>query len=394
MRMRPPKPAVIAGFLFFSCLGGPALAGQADDWARDPQVIHDFEQGRELRRAGKLAEAAAAYQRVLARAPNLGVAHLNLGLVRHDQHNYAESTEEFSRAVALDPSLRQARLYLGIDAYLWGRNEMARQALEEAAKAQPDDPEVLYWLGLAQAGTGDLRSAAESLEAAARLKPKDEDALYQLEEVYLQLWKASYDRMVAADPESFRIHQVLAEGDMQSNRIEDAKREYALVLRANPKITGVHETLGDIARQQGDLNTALKEYQAELQVSPGQAPVWYRIADVKVESGAVDEAAKAAQTSLAIDPNFGPAYYVMGQIAQRQGRSAEALGDFEKALKLGVHGDLEERTHYQLFRLLTAAGKPAEADEHKRAYLRLQQQRQARALDVAERERKVEELAH
>ena len=372
-------------------MAAQTAASQATDYERDPAVIRDFQQGKELRRAGKLAEAAAAYERVLARAPNLAVAHLNLGLVRHDQLDYKSSTEEFSRALALDPGLKPARLYLGIDAYLWGRYDLARRSLEEASKQNPSDAEPVYWLGLAQAAQGDFRAAADSLESAAELRPRDEDALYQLEEVYLQLWKTTYERMVAANPDSIRIHQVLAEGYVQSNRLDDAKVEYEMVLRANPQITGVHGALGDIARSQRLWTEALDQYRAELQSAPESASLYYKIAEVHFDAGNFAEAGKAAQKAASLREDFAPAHYVLGRLARRDGKKVEAIAAFQKALKLGLKDQLEESAHYQLYRLYAAAGNTKEAELHQKEYFRLAEARKRSALYVADRERKLEE---
>jgi len=311
-----------------------AATGQAVDGENDPGVIRDFQQGRELRRSGKLAEAAAAYERVLARAPKLAVAHLNLGLVRHDQRDYKSSTEEFSRALALDPQLKAARLYLGIDTYLWGHYDLACRALEESAKLNPSDAEAVYWLGLSQAGRADYRAAAASLETAAKLRPRDEDALYQLQEVYLQHWKATYERLAEANPSSLRIHQVLAEGYVQSNRLDDARREYEIVLRANPHITAVHEAIGDINWQQRHLPEALNEYRPELQGEGESARIWYKIADVLVDSGDFAGAGKAAQKSVSLQQDFAPTYFVLGRIARQDGKRDEAIAGFQKALTI------------------------------------------------------------
>jgi tetratricopeptide (TPR) repeat protein len=393
--MLPRFRLLALGIIILACPSGlfaqSTQTGQAPNPENDPQVIRDFELGRQLRHEGKLAEAAAAYQRVLEKAPNLAVAHLNLGLVRHDQHDYADSTKEFSRGASLDPNLRQAQLYLGIDAYLWGHYEMALKALQEAVKSQPNDPEALYWLGLSQADLGDLRGSAESLEEAAKLRPTDDDTFYQLDEVYLQLWKETYDRLVKANPNSFRIHQILAEGYTQSNRLDDARREYEMVLKVHPGVTGVHEALGDIDRDQKQLEAAAKEYRLELGLNSSNARVWYKLGDVLIDSGDFAGAAKAAQSAVALQPDFGPAYYVLGRLARQQHHQAQAIDDFEKALKLGVSSDLEEGAHYQLFRLLEAAGKTTEANLHKQAYLRLQQAREQQALSIAERERKLEQ---
>jgi tetratricopeptide (TPR) repeat protein len=371
----------------------PALgiAAQNEDYERDPEVVRNFQQGRELRRAGKLEEAAAAYERVLARAPRLAVAHLNLGLVRHDQRDYKASTEAFARALALDPALQAARLYLGIDAYLGGRYDLARPALEEAARRNPADAEPLYWLGLTQAAQGDFRTAADSLEAASQLRPKDDDTLYQLQEVYLQLWKSTYERLVAANPDSIRIHQVLAEGYIQSNRLEDAKAEYEFILRAQPRITGVREALGDIARGQRRWPEALEHYRAELQASPSSARLRYKIAEVLFDAGDFAGAEQEARKSVALQEGFAPAHYVLGRLARQARKNEAAIAAFQKSLALGLKGPLEESAHYQLWRLFAAAGRAEEAARHQKEYVRLAEERKRHALYVADRERKVED---
>jgi tetratricopeptide (TPR) repeat protein len=389
---------LVAGVLIVAALATPlrctaqsnsSQLGQ--DWERDPQVIHDFEQGLALRRAGKLEEAASAYERVLAHAPKLAVAHLNLGLVRHDEHNYADSTAEFERAASLDPSLHQAYLYLGIDAYLWRHDALARKALETAARYPPQAFESNYWLGVVETRQGDFQAAAGSLQTALQLRPKDEDALFQLDEVYLQLWKSTYDRMTAVDPDSFRVHQVLAEGFVQSGDLDKAKREYTLVLQRNPHLTGIHEPLGDIARGQEHLPEALREYRAELKLDPENFRVWSKMADLLAASGDFSGAAQAAHSAIALNPNFGPPYCVLGRVAAQEGKSKEAIADFEKALELGVSDELKENAHYRLFRLLMASGQTAEANAHQAEYLRLQKAHQQRALAIARGEHALEQ---
>jgi tetratricopeptide (TPR) repeat protein len=355
---------------------GSGRSPRAAGGVYDPQIIRDFNRGRELRRAGRLAEAAAAFERVLARAPNLAVAHLDLGVVRHDQHDYAASTAEFARAASLDPSLHQARLYLGMDAYWWGHDDLARKALEEAARWPPQAFEADYLLSLVEIRQGDLRAAARSLDAAARLHPKAETALYRSELANVERWRPTLDRMAAA------------ERFVQADRLDDAKRECARILLQNPNLAGVHTVLGDIALQEKQFSVALREYRAELRLEPQSAPIRFKIADVLAESGDFSKARQAALSSLALQPDFGAPYCVLGRIAANQGNDKEAIADFEKALKLGVSDQLAKTAHYQLFRLLTAAGETTEANLHKEAYLRLQKAREQRDLAVARAERK------
>ncbi|MEW5978305.1 MAG: tetratricopeptide repeat protein [Acidobacteriota bacterium] len=384
----------LALFLLGVCLVGigrlaaqPPSPEQIRTWQSHPEVVRNFQRGRELRRAGKLQEAAAAYKEVLRLAPGLAVAHLNLGLVYHDQRDYPASTASFQRAASLDPNLVEAQLYLGIDAYLWRRYDLAAQALREATRLRGDHAEAFYWLGLTEAQTGNLQNAASSLEQAAQLRPKDEDTLFQLQQVYQQLWKSTYDRLVGANPDSFRIHQILAEGYLQADRLEDAKREYQAVLKANPTTKGVHEPLGDIARRQQRPEEALGEYEAELALSPQEPRIWYKLADVLIDQGAYAKAGESLQECLKLDDRFAPAYSAMGRLARQQGDIEQAVAHYQKALELGLDDALQESTHYQLARLFQKTGDSAQAGRHMKEFQRLEKIRKERALSLAERER-------
>jgi len=379
--------------LLFVFVAAPAASCQQPDarqisaWEHDPAVIHDFIAARQLRRDGHLREAEAAYKRVLQRAPGLAVAHLNLGLVYHDEHDYAGSTREFSTAARLQPGLDAAQLYRGIDLYLWGHYSDAIEPLQRASARMKSPAEALYWLGLTQVAQGNLRAAAGTLEQAAHLRPGDEDVLYQLEETYMALWRNTYQRMVKADSQSFRIHQVLAEGYLQSNRLPEAQQEYAQVLRAQPDVSGVHMALGDIARAQGQMQTALKEYQAELKTSPNNVEAAYKLADLLLDAGDRTQAAAVLKTALAIDPRYSPALYEEARLSRLQGDTAAAIRQFRQVLAGGLSQDLEEQAHYQLFQLLMASGQSQAAAGELAAFKRLRQLREKLALSAADRER-------
>jgi Flp pilus assembly protein TadD len=50
--------------------------------------------------------------------------------------------------------------------------------------------------------------------------------------------------MLHADPESWRVRQVLAQADAEADRDEDAVAEYQAAIKLAPNQPGLHEELG------------------------------------------------------------------------------------------------------------------------------------------------------
>jgi tetratricopeptide (TPR) repeat protein len=351
----------------------------AASWENDPEIVQRLRQAEALWRAHRLAEAAAAYKRLLARAPNLAVAHLGLGLVRHDQRDYAGSTAEFARAASLDPTLAQAPLDLGVDAYLWGHDTLARTALEKAARWPAQAFQANYLLSLVEIRQGDLHAATQTMETTLQLRPTSGGPVYQSEVANLKHWRAILAGMTTAE------HYV------KVGRLEDAERECAQLLRQNPNLAGVHTVLGDIALHERQFNAALNDYRAEQKLEPQSPQIWFKIADTLLESRQFSAARQAALASLHLQPDFGPPYFVLGRVAASERRKNEAIIDFKEALRLGLDDDLATTAHYQLFRLLIASGRMREAKAQQAEYLRLQKARAQRDLAIARSERKLEE---
>ncbi len=376
-----PVSACLLALLAFGARGARQSRppSPAATWEHNPQIVYNLKQAEALRRARRLAEAAAAYKRLLAHAPNLAVAHLGLGLVRHDQRDYAASTAEFARAASLDPTLAQAPLDLGVDAYLWGHDTLARTALEKAARWPAQAFQADYLLSLVEIRQGDLHAAARILDTALQLHSTSGDPVYQSEVANLEHWRAILAGMTTAE------HYV------KVGREDDAKRECAQLLRENPSLVGVHTVLGDIAVHERQFNVALEDYRAEQKLEPRSSRIWFKIANALLESRQFSAARQAALASLHLQPDFGPPYFVLGRVAASEGQKTEAIAEFEEALRLGLDDDLATTAHYQLFRLLLASGRMREAKAQEAEYLRLQKARAQRDLAVARSERKLEQ---
>src|SRR5260370_14189516 len=100
------------------------------------------------------------------------------------------------------------------------------------------------WLGVVELAQEQPEEAAVALDKAAKLAPNDVDILYHRGHAHLLVSKLSYERMLHADPDSWRVRQVLAQADAAADRHMDAVSEYQAAITAAPQQPGLHEELG------------------------------------------------------------------------------------------------------------------------------------------------------
>lgn len=137
--------------------------------------------GHALREAGRLDEAAAAFRRLLGRAPDLAAAHYGAGTVAMKQgrpgdaerflaeacrlapawplplrlradalealERHAEALELLTRAAALDPRHAPTLRKLGLLHAFFGRKPLAVATLRQALSLAPGDPLATHMLG-------------------------------------------------------------------------------------------------------------------------------------------------------------------------------------------------------------------------------------------------------
>ena len=98
----------------------------------------EYEEGKAHLRAREFAEAAAAFQRLLATRPDDAEAWQFLGAARSQTREWPTAVAAFRKAEALDPSVRNRyNLAVALKEGL-GRNDEARLYLERALEQDPE----------------------------------------------------------------------------------------------------------------------------------------------------------------------------------------------------------------------------------------------------------------
>jgi tetratricopeptide (TPR) repeat protein len=317
-----------------------------------PQVVADvnesFLRATAAMREGRLEEAGTAFEDIAHNAPNFVGAYFNLGLVREEQGRFEDAVASLKKALALNPRLRGANLFLGIAHYRMNQYEPAIAALRIEIKLTPADPKAWMWLGVAELAREQPEEAAVALDKAAKLAPNDVDILYHRGHAHLLVSKLSYERMLHADPDSWRVRQVLAQADAEADRDADAVSEFQAAIKAAPQQPGLHEELGTEFWKLNKMEEAEAEYKRELAIDPHSTLATYKLGSLLVESAKPEEGKPLIEAALRQDPNLKEAYYYLGRAHMQLGNESEALEALKKAVTINSNSEILAQAWYQL----------------------------------------------
>src|SRR5689334_12862630 len=122
-------------------------------------------------RAGRLADAAQLYERVLAADPrNAAVLHL-LGVAVFQSGQVDKAIEIVSTAIRYDGGRADYHASLGDMLRAAGRGAEAKACLQRAISLDPNSPLAYYSLALAHHAQGELEDAVARCCQAVAIKP-------------------------------------------------------------------------------------------------------------------------------------------------------------------------------------------------------------------------------
>jgi len=355
--------------------GAAILALTVPISAQNSQFEKSFQQGTEASREGKWGEAADDFSKAILLDPTSAPAYLNLGLSRLQQGHIEDSVTALNRAVILAPKLRGASLFLGIARYRKNDYSGAVAALKREVQLDPKNAQAFMWLGVVQLGAGDAHAASVSLDEAARLNPGDVDILYHRGRAHMLVSKESYEQMYKADPQSWRVHQALAQSFVEADRLEDAAKECEIALQLRPNEPGLHEELADIYWKQNQLEKAESTFEQELKIDGESLSSQYKLAVVSLERSKPEATVSLLSELLRRSPRYPGAQYQLGRAEAQLGRVDAAIGSFKAVVADSGRSDSEtvRQSYYQLAQLYRRAQRPDESRAALDSFMRLKQ---------------------
>jgi tetratricopeptide (TPR) repeat protein len=318
------------------------------------------------------ARAEQEWRQVLAMDPAAAQAYHNLGIVLYLQRKYAEAEDVLTKAVKVDPQLVNARVLLGASLVRQGKNDRAIAELEPTLRSRLNEAaEKTARVGLHDAffAEGRTAEALAALTPLAEKYPGDVDLLYSLGQTYLQLSAETFQKMAAIDPQSYRVHQILAESLARQGRYRDALVEYHEALNRKPDTPGLHYQAGMLGWR-NELNRtgeekALHEFEEELKISPYDAWSEYRLGQIYNKWGEAEKAVEHFRRSMALNAKLGAPHLGLGRLLEAQGKLEEAQREFQVGAQLEPDNPAP---HFRLAQIYRRLGQPTSAAEEMKKF--------------------------
>jgi tetratricopeptide (TPR) repeat protein len=365
------RPVPWVGFCLF------LATAQAQPSASE-EVRQAMQQGFAAMSAQNFSQAAEAYRRVKRLQPGFPEAYFNLGLAEEQAGQLDAARTALSKALQLKPALHGAHLFLGTIDYKQNRFKDAEENFLRETRLDPRNAKAFMWLGVCRLAEDKLEEAIVPLDKAHQLDPSDVDTLYHRGRAYLLVADASYSAMFKIDPDSLRVHQVLAEADAWAYRTDDAIAQYEIAVKMAPKRSGLHESLADEYWLSGNLDKAVEAYKTELEVDPENTLARFKLGCLQVVHGSPADGISLLHQALREDPSLSDAHYYLGNGLSHLDRNEEAAREYELAIAANPADHRAISSYYRLSQVYRKLHRMDDAQKALTSYQALKAQVQER----------------
>lgn len=218
--------------------GAGAASGRAGGVSRSMVEDSRLEEGRALHRAGRVEDALAFYDRVLATHPeDPDALHLK-GLAIFQRGQSGEALSLLDRAIAARPETAGFHLNRGVMLAAGGRFETALADFAVALDLEQDNVDALFATANAQTALGRLAEARDLLQRAIAINPGHARALANLGNVLRRMGRldiaiAPLARAAELAPQDAEIAHSYGVTLAEAGRHEQAIGEFRRALQAD-----------------------------------------------------------------------------------------------------------------------------------------------------------------
>ncbi len=179
------------------------------------------------------------------------------------------------------------------------------------------------------------------------------EASYWLERTYQALGAESYGQLESSFADSWRTHQLRAEGFALRSDHEGAIKEYEAALHLRPDEAELHESLGEFYLDNRSDGDAQAELEKAATLDPSRTKTLYLLGRLYVQDNENEKAVTLLERALQLQPNLNEASGLLGTAYVRMGKFADAVSRLEKAAPLDHMGNI----HFQLYQAYRKLGQ-------------------------------------
>ena len=256
------------------------------------------------------------------------------------------------------------------------RGEYAKCAKSLLPAIASRETEKLSRLATCSFYTGEFSTTLAAAKTLRLSSLGKQEGLYWsiLSEQRLALLALAYAGEV--EPNSIRLHELLAESYRDRERYADAEAEYKVALSINPKEFSALVGAATNYLQELRIDLAHQMIQDALTQNPSDAEANYIMGEVLMAEHNYPDAEAYLRTGLGAKAELVPRIHaLLGQVYANQGDTKRAIDEY----KLGLPSDDDGSVHFQLGRLYQKAGDATLAAEAFADSKALNQKRQSAA---------------
>jgi len=262
-----------------------------------------MQQAIELRRVGRLAEAAQIYTDILRREPRHFEALHSLGVLRYQMGQLDEAVRLISEAIRVNPRAADAFYNRGCLLQKLNRPSEALASFDDALKLKPEYLEALVNRASVLMLLNRLEDTLATLDKVIRLRPD-----------VPQAWNNRGNVLAAL------------------GRADEALGSFEKALGIAPSYTEGWKNRARILMQLERREEALAAVQKLTELAPNDPEVWIQRAHLLFLLGRYDESLHAYERGLTLNPKDAEGWFNRGLALIQLARRGEALHAFDRAV--------------------------------------------------------------
>ncbi len=214
--------------------------------------------------------------------------------------------------------------------------ESATREYMASMVARPDDWSSYYNLGIFYQNRGDANKALESYETAARLYPESLMPLINSSVLYSYVGnnakaEENLRKVIAIDPKNEAANLNLGLLLAETGKLNEAEQALRIVMQVNQK-QGVAAYNLSVITSQHNLNEAVEFAKIAAESMPEEPKYAYTLAFYQNRNNQKKEAVETLQKLLKSNPQYINAVSFLADIYIKEGKTAEAVRLYQKAL--------------------------------------------------------------
>jgi tetratricopeptide (TPR) repeat protein len=333
-------------------------------------------------RLGKMDLAEEQFSKAAELEPNSYDTNHNLGAAFAHNGKVARAIPYLAKAQRINPSSYDNGYDLSLAYLVAGRLAEARSAAQSLLKIK-DTAELHNLLAQVEEKDGNFIAAVNQFENAAHMDPSESNLfdwagelmVHRTLDPAVEVFREGTERY----PNSYRLTVGLGMAYYARGNYDDAVKALIRGTDLNSSDPAVYKFLSraydSSPSQANEVIERFRRY-AELQPGDGRALYYYAMSlwkGKRAQDPTLDlkQIESLLQRAIAADPKLAEAYVQLGNLSSDQGKFADAIPKYQRALELD--GDLVD-ARYRLGQAYVRTGQKDKAQEQLAVYQKLREQ--------------------